>query len=660
MTTLTLPDTVPDAPYRGIEPFRYVDKDVFFAREGVTRRLLRRVVVYRGVMLYGDSGTGKSSLVNAGLAPAALDEGYHAERVRVQPRPGEEFVVERLTARTEPLEYLPSALVHGDLPRRVFSVSELRTALDTAAREHPDHNPLLVFDQFEELVTLFEEASVSQRRTGKDTQQKIVELIGELLADDARPIKVLFVFREDYLAKIADLLCAHPEVLDRYVRVTYPSADAIPEIVQGPFKKFPGHFGRELGPEIAERLSSLMDERAGGAGISLSELQIICLRLWKDENPEKLLTRNGLQGILEDHFSGALEGMDADVRYAAVALLGRMVTRSGARNVVSEDDLITHVRNEDGVPSTTLKKALRALREDSRLIRREVRHEVAFYEIVSEFLAPWIRAKREQLRTSDPLPSLRARWKRELDRSEELLDGENDEQRRDGVRALVSLLIQSRGLGEDVYDIAMRRLYQLRDDTSLAVFKDAEKGLRAVHAMQDDEWAIWVPSRVPASRHLAASTPTALASDTPAPATGYWLRLAGLFLIWSLVSALAIGWGIDTLDLAGLGGLPASWTIVALVSAILWTLLYMAEAADSLPSKTARSAAPLHPWSWADSLLELSSAWPLNFILTWLGGYGFAVAAHALGLDWSLAFPLSFGIATVGGGFVYAETVVLL
>jgi putative ribosome biogenesis GTPase RsgA len=71
---------VPELPYRGIHPYRYVDHRIFFAREEETRDLLRLAVVYRGVMLYGDSGAGKSSLINAGLIPAAIRKGFQPER----------------------------------------------------------------------------------------------------------------------------------------------------------------------------------------------------------------------------------------------------------------------------------------------------------------------------------------------------------------------------------------------------------------------------------------------------------------------------------------------------------------------------------------------------------------------------------------------------
>ena len=58
--------------------------------------LSRLIVMYRGALVYSGSGTGKSSLLNAGLIPRAIEEGFRPERVRVQPKPGEEIIIERM------------------------------------------------------------------------------------------------------------------------------------------------------------------------------------------------------------------------------------------------------------------------------------------------------------------------------------------------------------------------------------------------------------------------------------------------------------------------------------------------------------------------------------------------------------------------------------
>src|SRR5882757_1831871 len=91
---------VPEEPFPGIEPYSYSDRCVFFGREIDARNLVRLVVMYRGVLLYSESGSGKTSLINAGLIPLALAEGYQPEKIRVQPIIGQEIVVERLTETT--------------------------------------------------------------------------------------------------------------------------------------------------------------------------------------------------------------------------------------------------------------------------------------------------------------------------------------------------------------------------------------------------------------------------------------------------------------------------------------------------------------------------------------------------------------------------------
>ena len=147
---------VPREPYRGIAPYRYADRHVFFARERQVQALVRAVVINRAMLLYGASGAGKSSLVNAGLLPAAIEAGFAPERIRVQPRVDQELVVERIAVSDDPADgYLPSALLDADgsSSRQVLSAAGLRERIESV--QGRDAVPLLLFDQFEELATLF-------------------------------------------------------------------------------------------------------------------------------------------------------------------------------------------------------------------------------------------------------------------------------------------------------------------------------------------------------------------------------------------------------------------------------------------------------------------------------------------------------------------------
>ncbi|HEV2641405.1 MAG TPA: AAA family ATPase, partial [Candidatus Elarobacter sp.] len=382
---------VPSIPYRGIHPFRYLDHAIFFAREEETRRLASLVSVYRGVLLYGDSSSGKSSLVNAGLIPEAIRLGFAPDRLRVQPRASEELVVERIgSADDDEQELLPSVLAHDEeaSARTVLAMDAFEERVRAACERH---RPLLIFDQFEEIVTLFDEARAP------DAQRRLVELLVRLLRGSL-PVKVLFSFREDYLGKVKELLSAYPELVDQALRITPPTSDALPTIIRGPFERYPDHFARQLSPALAGRLVTVLAERFGAGDVSLSEVQTVCLRLWQSDNPEALLAEKGPRGLLEDYLGEALDDMTAQLRPAAITLLGQMVTSAGTRNVISADDLFQRVQEQEGdITPSLLDQALEGLSQ-SRLVRRERRRDLDLYEITSEFLVPWISRRQDEFR----------------------------------------------------------------------------------------------------------------------------------------------------------------------------------------------------------------------------------------------------------------------
>ena len=388
--------TLPEAPFRGIEAFRYVDRGIFFARGVEVEEVLRHVALYRAVSLYGESGAGKSSLVNAGLVPAAEAHGFAPERIRLQPHHGQEVVVERIaTGRGGRHAFLPSAFAKriGAEPQIILPVEELARV----ARKVP-RSPrlLLIFDQFEELVTLFEEAPQAlEGDRPEPARRRIMATLTELIRDETVAVKMLFSFREDYLAKILKLFELLPELRDNYVRLTAPPVESLYKIIRGPFEEYPRHFSGEISSGLTEHLVGALDSLSGAEPINLSEVQIVCLRLWRSDDPERLFREKGIKGLLEGYLSETLEAFDPELQYPAVALLSRMITASGSRNVISEEDLIERVSKSENLSKDTLRDALEAL-GDARLVHRERRHRSYFYEIVSEFLVPWIMRQKEE------------------------------------------------------------------------------------------------------------------------------------------------------------------------------------------------------------------------------------------------------------------------
>ena len=391
-------DYLPDSPYPGIDPFGYKDRNVFFARAAEIQKLTRLIVLYRGVLLYSDSGVGKSSLTNAGIIPSALKEGYQAERIRVQPKRGEEIVIQLSEAVGDETIYYPSIFVAGKQQERVvFSVEEFLDRL----REHAaDTRPLLVFDQFEEWVTLFEEAKGgNDAADARRSQDAIRNAICCLINDNELPVKVLLSLREDYLAKLTPFFQQCPNLPDQYLRLVALKGNQIYQAIRGPFEKYPGKFKPEISQTLAKQIQEQFESRSSGADIRLTEVQIVCRSLFEagDEDPSEIFVwEQGVQGILERYLEHSVNALKSEQQGPAIALLSRMVTSAGTRNVISQDDLCWRVESEDAIPRPLLDETLNSLEQKAKLVRREWRREVYYYEIASEFLVAWIRKKARQ------------------------------------------------------------------------------------------------------------------------------------------------------------------------------------------------------------------------------------------------------------------------
>ncbi len=413
---------LPSAPYRGIEPFRFIDQPIFSARTGEVRKLIRLITIYRGIFFYGESGVGKSSLINAGLIPALRDEGFAPERVRVQPFAEKELVVERIALTEEgappflssrfavPLENcaLGPARIVLSVEEFARRIEEQQPTEESEIAERSSVTPVLIFDQFEELVTLFEEAVESRDKfnQARMIQSGIVGLLLRFLNDPALSLKLVFSFREDYLAKVSRCLADAPQLGEQAFRLSSPPETALRKVIRGPFENptFPaGHFRRRLSEPACEALESAFKEMSDSGTINLTEVQIACLALWESEKEETAFLnetdrREAVRSLFGNHLDAALNDLEPRFRKPAITALTYLVTSSGTRNIVSEEDLIGNLIRDEHLTESDGRGVLQALSRRTRLVLRQARGDSAFYEITSEFLIPWIREKRERQR----------------------------------------------------------------------------------------------------------------------------------------------------------------------------------------------------------------------------------------------------------------------
>ncbi|MEU5689245.1 nSTAND1 domain-containing NTPase [Streptomyces venezuelae] len=187
----------PRGPYVGLAAFQPEDADWFFGREQLTEDLVTRIRSRRFLAVFGASGSGKSSLLRAGVLPRVREEDTLGRNV-VLLAPGT-HPLEACAARLARVSGDSATALHSDLsgdPRALHL-----TALKALAGRPDGVELLLVVDQFEEVFTL---CSDIRERT-----QFITALLTAAQAPDSRTRVVLGV-RADFYARCAQ----HPGLVE--------------------------------------------------------------------------------------------------------------------------------------------------------------------------------------------------------------------------------------------------------------------------------------------------------------------------------------------------------------------------------------------------------------------------------------------------------------
>ncbi|MEA3410170.1 MAG: hypothetical protein U9R74_01355 [Pseudomonadota bacterium] len=190
-------------PFPGLRPFEASESHLFFGRENATDELLRKLRENRFIAVVGTSGSGKSSLVKAGMLPD-LYGGYmvgagSSWRVAIM-RPGD-----------APIRALAKALSAPDLFGNEDGDPEMRRAITETVLRHgamglidvtrqarmaPGENFLVIVDQFEELFRI---NPTSGRRGTEDEAAAFVKLLLEAVNQSDLPIYVMLTMRSEYL-----------------------------------------------------------------------------------------------------------------------------------------------------------------------------------------------------------------------------------------------------------------------------------------------------------------------------------------------------------------------------------------------------------------------------------------------------------------------------
>jgi class 3 adenylate cyclase/WD40 repeat protein len=197
--TARIPEVVAPGvcPYKGLARYEATDAPFFYGRERLVATLVARIAVNRFVGVIGASGSGKSSLVRAGLLPALSANALPGSGAwpTCTCTPGE-HPLRSLAEALAPLVGVPAAELGRRLDRQP---DDLGTMLDTALRGRGGARVVVVLDQFEEIVTLCRDQEERERFAGA---------LVDAVTDPDIPAVIVPVIRADYFGALA----VHPEL----------------------------------------------------------------------------------------------------------------------------------------------------------------------------------------------------------------------------------------------------------------------------------------------------------------------------------------------------------------------------------------------------------------------------------------------------------------
>ena len=246
-------------PFPGLRPFESHESAYFFGRDEQCDELLGRLARHRLIAVVGASGSGKSSLVRAGLLPA-LQRGY-------LPSAGSSWQIATFRPGGNPIANLTDSLLLN--PEQTPSRTD-RDAIVNRLRDSSlglvhaaelllgnSHQSLLVLaDQFEEI---FRYRSLGSGATSGEEAVECINLLLAAAAQDDVPIYVVLTMRSDYLGDCARF-AGLPEALnDSQFLVPRMTRQQLREAIEGPVSVG----GGSIAPGLVQRLLHDVDAIAG-------------------------------------------------------------------------------------------------------------------------------------------------------------------------------------------------------------------------------------------------------------------------------------------------------------------------------------------------------------------------------------------------------------
>jgi len=268
-------------PFKFLDAYTREDRGVFFGRDEEIASLYEMVFQSSVVLLYGGSGTGKTSLINCGLAG------------KFEPHDWMPLMVRRGSNINDALEkalhsaggkvkndYVDMAQIdewETDNDKEVKALSPIGKSI-RAIYQHSFRPIYLIFDQFEELFIL-----------GTPTEQKeFIKNVLDILSS-GQPVKLIFSMREEYLGYLYEFERDIPQLIRKKLRIEPMNLEKVKQVIIGAAKFENSNIKIKKGEEdlVAEGIFEKIKGNKKSLTIQLPFLQVFLDKFYLEITGDK-------------------------------------------------------------------------------------------------------------------------------------------------------------------------------------------------------------------------------------------------------------------------------------------------------------------------------------------------------------------------------------
>ncbi|MGB5714038.1 MAG: CHAT domain-containing protein, partial [Waterburya sp.] len=395
---------MPRSPYKGLKRFNAKDKDLFFGRERLINQLIQGVNQSNLVLVLGASGSGKSSVVRAGVIP-------QLESLAETPSYCCLF-----TPNRDPFVSFHRSLLNPEAD--IFTESEVEFVLQGNSNtfsktaelfrsKQPQSQCLIFIDQFEELFTLC---------PNLETRRNLIQGIVDFAQDTNNSVKLILAMRSDFLEEFG----AYPQfarIAEKNIKVVADmQAEELRQAIEQPAANHGIVFESGLVNEIIRDVQ-------GQAG-SLPLLQYTLDLLWQNDdlsdrtlNISTYRQLGGVSGALQKHVNEIYQGLPPKQQLATKQILLRLVDVVA----IEQSEVLRTAVSKRAYKSEfteTQAETVKLLVNQSLLVSDDLQQEgqstveIAHEALLSSWaeLKEWIRDARNTIALNNRLAEDATRW----------------------------------------------------------------------------------------------------------------------------------------------------------------------------------------------------------------------------------------------------------